>query len=97
MSRKKSRPAVTPDNRQAQVVAQAVDLAEKQIKKGTVSSQVHTQYLKLADPANLQLARKRVLENQLLEAKIKALESSARTEVLYQEALDAFRSYAMPK
>jgi len=97
MGRKKTRPALNPEARQAQVVAKAVALAEKQIEKGTVSSQVHVSYLKLADPANLELARKRVLENKLLVAKIAALESMARTEILYEQALEAMKSYALPR
>lgn len=97
MSKKRARPAITVEARQAQVVAKAVTLAEKQIEKGNVSSQVLVSYLKLADPANLELAKKRVLENKLLVAKIAALESSVRTEVLYEEALEAMKSYALPR
>ena len=93
MAKKKARPAVTVENRQSQIVASAVDLAEAQILEGTVSSQVLVTYLKLADPANLALAKKRTLENELLQAKIDALKSTVKTEVLYAEALQAMRSY----
>ena len=45
--KKKTRPALTPEARENQLIAKAVDLAEKQIEEGTASSQVITHYLKL--------------------------------------------------
>ena len=41
------RPALTPEARENQLVSLAVDLAEKQLREGTASSQVITHYLKL--------------------------------------------------
>ena len=44
---RKIRPALTPEARENQMIALAVDLAEKQLLEGTASSQVITHYLKL--------------------------------------------------
>ena len=44
---KKIRPAMSPEARENQMIALAVDLAEKQLLEGTASSQVITHYLKL--------------------------------------------------
>jgi hypothetical protein len=38
------RPALTPEARENQLVSLAVDLAEKQLREGTASSQVITHY-----------------------------------------------------
>ena len=40
------RPAITPEARENQMIALAVDLAERQLLEGTASSQVITHYLK---------------------------------------------------
>ena len=45
--RQTSRPAFTPEARENQLIALAVDRAEKQLRDGTASSQVITHYLKL--------------------------------------------------
>jgi hypothetical protein len=92
---KKSRkPATTPEGREHQLVSQAVDLAEKQIRAGTASSQVITHFLKLGSTRE-QLEQERLHhENELTRVKIEALESQKRVEELYSEALSAMRSYA---
>ena len=41
------RRALSPEAREQQLVAMATDLAEKQLRDGTASSQVITHYLKL--------------------------------------------------
>ena len=46
-SKKQHRPATTPEGREKQLIALATDLAEKQLREGTASSQVITHYLKL--------------------------------------------------
>lgn len=87
-------PATTLEGRENQMVALAVDLAEKQLLAGTASSQVISHYLKLGSTRE-QLEQERIFrENELLRAKSEALASQARIEELYKTALDAMRSYA---
>lgn len=89
-----SRPAMTPEAREDQLIALAVDLAEKQLLEGTASAQVITHYLKLG--STKERIEKEILEKQkeLIVAKTEALQSSARIEELYKEAIDAMRSYS---
>ena len=47
---RKTRAALTPEARENQLIARAIDLAEKQLMEGTASSQVITHFLKLGPP-----------------------------------------------
>lgn len=44
---RRERPATTPEARENQLIARAVDLAEKQLMEGTASTQVIVHYLRL--------------------------------------------------
>lgn len=88
------RPALTPEAREKQMVAYAVDLAEKQLLEGTASSQVITHYLKIGSMRE-KLERERLEEeNKLLRAKTEALQSQKRVEELYINALNAMKRYS---
>jgi hypothetical protein len=76
------------------MVSKAIDLAEKQIKAGTASSQVITHFLKLGSTRERLEQQRLEHENELTRVKIEALESQKRVEELYMEALQAMRSYA---
>lgn len=86
--------ATTPDGREDQLIALAVDLAEKQLREGTASAQVITHYLKLG--SSKERLEKEMLREQvkLVTAKTAALESSKHVEELYKQALDAMRDYS---
>jgi hypothetical protein len=71
-----------------------MDLAEKQIRSGTASSQVITHFLKLGSTRERLEQQRLEHENELTRVKIEALESQKRVEELYTEALNAMRSYA---
>jgi hypothetical protein len=87
-------PATTPEARENQIVALAVDEVEKQIREGRASSQVLTHYLKLGSTREQLEQEKLRGENAMLRAKIENLESAKRVEELYEDALNAMRSYA---
>lgn len=92
-ARKSRRPATTPEQREQQVVSQAIDLAEQQIEAGTASSQVITHFLKLGSSRE-QLEQQRIAhENELLKVKRESLESAKRVEELYEKAIGAMRAY----
>lgn len=87
------RPALTPEGRENQMIALAINCAEKQLLEGTASSQVITHYLKLGSTKNqLEMERLRN-ENELLKAKTKALESAEHLEKLFSEAIAAMKEY----
>jgi DNA-binding ferritin-like protein len=87
-------PATTIEARENQLIALAVDLAEKQLSKGTASSQVITHYLKLG--STKERLEKEILEKQkdLLQAKTESIQSAKKVEELYKNALDAMRCYS---
>lgn len=88
------KPARTLEDRENQVITQAIDLAEKQIQAGTASSQVITHFLKLGSTRELLEQERLAHENELTKVKIKAIESQERMEELYAEAIKAMRSYS---
>ncbi len=91
---KKMRPATTPEARENQLIALAVDLAEKQLIEGTASSQVITHYLKLG--STKEKIEREILEKQkeLIEAKTENLQSAKRIEELYTNAINAMKNYS---
>lgn len=91
---KMGRPALTPEARENQMIALAVDLAEQQLREGTASSQVITHYLKLGTTKAELEKEKLKRENQLLEAKTKEIESSEEIKELYTKALKAMQNYS---
>lgn len=93
-SSKMMRPALTPEAREGQLISLAVDLAEKQLREGTASSQVITHYLKLG--STKERLEKEILEKQkdLMDAKTQSLKSTDKLEELYTNALNAFRGYS---
>lgn len=87
-------PAKTPEARENQMINMAVDLAEKQILDGTASSQVITHFLKLGTTREKIQQEILIGEKKLLTARTESLESAKKVEELYQNALDAMRSYS---
>ena len=91
---KQTSPALTPEGREKQMIALAVDLAEQQLRNGTASSQVISHYLKLGTTRE-QLEQERLrTELELTKAKTEALESTKRIEELYENAMRAFSDYS---
>ena len=89
-----SRPALSPEAKEDQMISLAVDLAEQQLRDGTASSQVITHYLKLGTTRE-RLEQKRIeQEIELQKAKTKALGNAEEIKILYENALKAMRNYA---
>jgi hypothetical protein len=87
-------PATTPEAREKQLIAAAVDLAERQILEGTATAQVITHYLKLGTTREKLEQERLRRENTLLAAKADSVTSSGRIEELYSKALSAMRAYS---
>lgn len=87
-------PAVTPGEREHQLVSLAFDLAEKQMREGTASSQVITQFLKLGSTRESLEQEKIRNENALLATKKEIMESQKAIEAVYEKALNAMRAYS---
>lgn len=93
-TKKKIRPALTPEARENQLIFLATELAEQQLRDGTASSQVITHFLKLGS-SNEKLEKEILVEQkELLVAKTSALKSSKVVEELYTNAINAMKSYS---
>lgn len=92
-TRKRMRPAETPEARENQMIALAIDLAEQQLRDGTASSQVITHFLKLGSTRDRLEQEKIRRENELLRTKKETLESAQHVEELYANAIEAMRRY----
>lgn len=90
---KKGRPALTPEARENQLIALAMNAAEQQLLDGTASSQVITHFLKLGTVKEQLEMEKLRRESVLLEAKVKALESTRHIEELMEKAILAMKDY----
>lgn len=88
------RPAITPEGREQQMISLAMDLVEQRLRDGTASSQETTHFLKLASTRNQLEIEKLKRETELLEVKKETLESSARMEKLYSDAMEAMKTYS---
>ena len=89
---RKTKRAETPEARENQMIALAVDLAEKQLTGGTASAQVITHYLKLA--TTREKIEKEILEKRkdLITAKTDQIKSQATSEELCAEAYNSRRN-----
>lgn len=91
---RRMRPALDPEAREAQMINLAIDLAEKQLREGTASSQVLTHYLKLGT-TKYELEKEKIKhENKKMEAQTKSLESGEEMKILYDKAIKAMRNYS---
>ena len=92
-STSKIRPALTPEAREAQLIALAENLAEQQLSDGTASSQLIVHYVKRGSREHKLEIERLERENELLHAKVAALESSSNSEKLYSKVLKAMKIY----
>lgn len=88
------RPAITPEGREQQMISLAMDLVEQRLRDGTASSQETTHFLKLGSIRNQLEIKKLEKETELLAVKKESLESSARMEKLYSDAMEAMKTYS---
>lgn len=88
------RPALSEEARENQLISLAVDLAEKQLREGTASSQVITHYLKLGSTKDR--IEKEILKSQkkLIEAKTESIQASKENKELFAKAIEAMRIYS---
>lgn len=90
---RKQRPAITIEERENQLIALAVDLAEQKLLDGTASNQLIVHYLKLGSTKE-RLEREMMEEQKkLLKAKTDAIKSEEKKEELYANAIAAMSSY----
>lgn len=86
-------PATTVDGREKQMINLAVSLAEKQLREGTAATPIIAHYLKLATVREEMERDNLRATNKLLEARVETLVSSANSEELVRQAIEAFTTY----
>lgn len=89
-----TRTPLTPEARENQLISLAMDLAEQQLRDGTASSQVITEFLKRGS-TKAQI-EKELLEKQaeLAAAKAESIKAADRLEELLDKAMNAMRRYS---
>lgn len=93
-SSKRIRPALTPEARENQMIALAMDLAEQQLRDGTASSQLITEFVKRGS-TKARIEQEILAEQkELISAKTEAMQSAKRIEELYARAISAMRQYS---
>lgn len=91
---RKQMPATTPEARENQMIALAVDNAEQALRNGTASPSIIIHYLKLGSTKEKLEKEKLIEENKLLRAKTEAISSEAETKEMYLKAINAFKKYS---
>lgn len=90
---KRSIPAKSAQDRENQVISLAYNLAEKQIREGTASSQIIHHFLKLG--TEKERLERDILRQQskLIGAKTKSIESQENMDKMYADAIAAMKRY----
>lgn len=86
--------ALTPEEEENQMISLATSLAKKKLMDGTASNSMITYYLRLGSSKEQLEKEKLRRENELLTAKVSALESAKRDEELYEKVLIALKTYS---
>jgi hypothetical protein len=90
---KKIRPATTPEAREQQLIALAVDRVEERLLDGTATSAEIIHFLRLGCQKTQLEMEKLKKENELLHAKTEAIQAEKDTRELFAEAIAAMTSY----
>lgn len=91
---RQSRPALSPEARENQCIALAMDLAEKQLREGTASSQLITEFVKRGS-TKAKLEQEILAEQKiLLNAKTENLQAATKSEQAYLEVIAAMKKYS---
>jgi hypothetical protein len=91
--RKRPRPAKTPEAREAQMIALAVDVAEERLLDRTATAQEIIHFLRLGTVrAQLELEKIKQ-ENELLKAKTDDIRSEQTRSEMFEKAVAAMKRY----
>ena len=92
--KKHEAPALTVETRENQLVALAMNLAEKRLREGKATSQEIVYFLKAGAPD--EKLKRQLLEAQaeLAQAKAEAIKSEKHNAELFAEAIAAFKDYS---
>lgn len=86
--------ATTAEGMENECIAMAYELVARRLKEGTASSAETVHFLKMGSAKERQEKERTAKELELMVAKKEALEASKHIEELYNNAIEAMRSYA---
>lgn len=86
-------PARTVEGREQQMMALAMDLAEKKLRDGTASNMLICHFLKLATVQAELDKEKTKVDVDWRKAQIKAIEEQKSLEETYNKAIEALKTY----
>lgn len=90
----RSAPPKTPEGREDLNISLAMNLAEKQLRDGTASSQIIVHYLKLSTVKHQLEIKRMEQEIELAKAKTKSLEKGDELRQICMDAIQAMRTYS---
>ena len=90
---RRMRQARSPEERELQMMALAVDLSEQRLREGTASSAEIVYWLKQASPQAILERQNLRLQNELLEVKRDAIVREISDNNIYGEAMAVFKGY----
>lgn len=86
-------PARTVEGREQQMMALAMDLAEKKLRDGTASNMLICHFLKLAT-VQAELDKENTKADvELKKAKVKSIQDQKNMEETYERAIEALKTY----
>lgn len=91
--RRTSRPAMTTQGRENQMICLAVDLVEERMRNGTATAAEIIHFLKLGSSKERLEQEVMELQKELLAAKTEAIRSEQDLRELYEEAMKAMTEY----
>lgn len=91
---KRGRPASTPQNRENQLIDLAMGLVEERIRQGKASDSLLVQICRMGSSRERLEKEHLRVRTELDKAKTHSIEASDRMESMYQEAMQAMRTYS---
>ena len=94
MTSDRLRPGLSPEADENQLISLSIDAAKKMLLEGKAPTSIVLHYLKLA--TSRERLEREIMEKEmeLKDAKIQALESQAKVEQLYADAMRAMQRYS---
>lgn len=94
ISKRPRRRAQTPEERENQLIALALDRVEERMLNGTASGQEYVQFIRMASSKARAENEKLKLELDLVRAKTENLRQQQRTDEMFANAIAAFKRYS---
>lgn len=92
--RRPRRRAQTPEERENQLIALALDRVEERMQNRTATAQEYIQFIRMASSKARAEADKVALELELVKAKTENLRMQQKNEEMFSNAIKAFKRYS---